>query len=158
MRRLFLTNGHGWLPPGLVVIPCGAAKSATPAPAAELYVGQHFRLALQAARAIVTGDDSRVRILSARHGLLELHELVEPYTQTAASWQGREHHWAALIRAQAGRQGLLEPGEAIVALTPLAYTRALVRVWDGWVAEAMRATRGIGDQRHVLAELRGAAR
>lgn len=61
----------------VVVIPCGAAKSPTPAPASEFYRGSYHRLALAAALALTTRD--RVRILSARYGLVGLDEVLEPY-------------------------------------------------------------------------------
>jgi hypothetical protein len=60
-----------------VVIPCGAGKQDTAAPAAELYTGSMFTLALTAARTLV--DDSHILILSARHGLVALDQVLEPY-------------------------------------------------------------------------------
>ena len=60
-----------------VVIPCGAGKTDYPAPAAELYTGSMFTLALAAARNLV--DDDHILVLSARHGLVSLDTVLAPY-------------------------------------------------------------------------------
>ena len=61
----------------IVIIPCGGAKLETAAPAADLYTGSMFRDALKTARAM-TSDDN-IRILSAKHGLVKLDAILEPY-------------------------------------------------------------------------------
>ena len=61
----------------LVVIPCGASKLPTAAPAAELYTGSMFQDALRTARTMTTDDN--IRILSAKHGLVRLDHVLEPY-------------------------------------------------------------------------------
>lgn len=61
----------------LVVTPCGARKLDKPARAAELYTGSYFRASIKYARTLA--PDDRIRILSARHGLIPLDRLVAPY-------------------------------------------------------------------------------
>ena len=61
----------------LVIIPCGGAKLDHAAPAAELYTGSMFRDALKTARMMTTDD--HIRILSAKHGLVRLDHVIEPY-------------------------------------------------------------------------------
>lgn len=61
----------------LVIIPCGASKLPTAAPAAELYTGSMFQDALRTARTMTT--DENIRILSAKHGLVRLDHVLEPY-------------------------------------------------------------------------------
>ena len=61
----------------LVVIPCGGAKLDKPASAAELYIGSMFKDTLRTARAMA--DDADIRILSAKHGLVKLDQIIEPY-------------------------------------------------------------------------------
>jgi hypothetical protein len=59
------------------VIPCSAAKLSHAAPARDLYVGQTFKHTLE--RALNAEVPGRVMILSAKHGLLDLDTIVEPY-------------------------------------------------------------------------------
>lgn len=62
----------------LTIITCGAKKRAKPAPAKDLYIGSFFKIQLE--WALATNTPSRIRILSAKHGLLKLNEIVEPYS------------------------------------------------------------------------------
>lgn len=61
----------------VVIIPCGSSKLPDPARAAELYIGAYFTANLTWARSIV--PDHRIFILSALHGLVELHQVLNPY-------------------------------------------------------------------------------
>lgn len=67
------------LPATLVLIPCSAAKLAVGAAARDLYIGDHFKLALRAAEARAAAVDARVAILSAKHGLVTLDRVLAPY-------------------------------------------------------------------------------
>lgn len=70
------------LPSTLVLIPCAAKKLAVGAAARDLYVSDHFKLALRAAEARAGAVDARVAILSARHGLVNLERVLAPYDCT----------------------------------------------------------------------------
>ena len=61
----------------MVIIPCGASKLSHPAPASELYTGSMFADALRTARTMTA--DENIRILSAKHGLVRLDHVIEPY-------------------------------------------------------------------------------
>lgn len=67
------------------VIPCAGAKADAPAPARDLYRGTFFQHVLAAAEAEAAATErdldvaARVLILSAKHGLLDLDTVVEPY-------------------------------------------------------------------------------
>jgi hypothetical protein len=61
----------------LVIIPCGGAKLTQPAPAADLYIGSMFADTLRTARTMTS--DENIRILSAKHGLVKLDTILEPY-------------------------------------------------------------------------------
>lgn len=74
--------------PGITyVIPCGKEKLDRPATARDLYIGRMFRHALSSAErsaqrdGAMHGCTARVLVLSGRHGLIELDELLEPYDQ-----------------------------------------------------------------------------
>jgi hypothetical protein len=63
----------------VIVVPCGAAKSDEPAPAALLYTSQHFQLVYRAARKLADDRGGRVLILSALHGLVDPTTVIDPY-------------------------------------------------------------------------------
>lgn len=129
----------------LVVIGCGAAKLDRPARAADLYVGSYFRLALSAAQQLADRDD--IAILSAKHGLLGLDQLVAPYDLTMG--QAGSVTTDQLAR-QATARGLT--GCAVLALCGRRYAALLREVWSD-VATPL-AGLGIGYQRQALARLR----
>ena len=68
--------------PPLVLIPCSGAKLDHPAPAGQLYTGSLHVLARRAADRIVTDHGGRVMVLSAKHGLIGLEQIVAPYDTT----------------------------------------------------------------------------
>ena len=63
--------------PRMVIITCGGKKAGRGTKAELLYTGSFFRKQLAAAKAVA--DISRIRIISAKHGLLRLGEWVAPY-------------------------------------------------------------------------------
>jgi hypothetical protein len=151
----------------LVVVPCsGRKRSADPAatsprpatgslasissstwPARELYVGSYFRACLAAALAITPAQ--RVRILSAKHGLLTLEEPVAPYELRMGD-PGAVTPADVAVQAQA--QGLCS-GEPVLVLAGRAYASVAARVWPHAV-DALAGTRGIGEQLARLAAFR----
>ena len=62
-----------------IIIGCGAKKRDIPAPAWLLYQGNLFMAALGYARTL--REDSDILILSAKHGLVTLDTVLEPYEQ-----------------------------------------------------------------------------
>ncbi|MFT7022430.1 MAG: hypothetical protein ACJA07_001514 [Rhodococcus sp. (in: high G+C Gram-positive bacteria)] len=130
----------------LVVIGCGAAKAASPQRAADLYTGSYFKLALRAARAHV--PDDRIRILSAKHGFLPLHRLVDPYDVRIGDSGSIA---PSELKAQAKRCGLRDCGEVTV-LAGRAYSDLARGVW-AHARTPLKGTRGIGEQRHILARM-----
>jgi hypothetical protein len=65
----------------LYLIACSAAKLDRPAPAAQLYTGQAFKMAMAAAQR--AGAD--VLILSALHGAVDPAQVIAPYNCTLAT-------------------------------------------------------------------------
>lgn len=147
----------------VLVVPCGHAKLAVPAPARSLYNGSMFRYCFatverQAALTVTAGTTARVFILSARHGLLDPDTEVAPYEQTMTS--------AGAVTADllADQLASVVAGDAeVVAYLPRAYLSRLrdavdlVRRHDGHevvLRDAYEAAPGIGYQRQVLAALR----
>lgn len=136
-----------------VIIPCGKDKAAGPQPAGKLYTGAMFGHTMAAALAVAgwcaeRGVPARVLILSARHGLVTLEEVLDPYDLTM-----REDGSVtpAVIAAQARDLGIAA-GEDVLAFLPRAY---LARLQDGLRGGGVTARSmyqgggGIGYQRHV---------
>lgn len=79
----------------LYLIACSMAKLDHAAPAAQLYTGQAFKLAMKAA----AGAD--ILILSALHGVLEPADIVDPYDRYLAGLTTKERAlWAISTAAQ----------------------------------------------------------
>ena len=64
----------------VALISCGKRKAAHPAPARDLYQGDLFRKSLRYAEEVLEADE--MFILSAKHGLVALDEVIAPYEQT----------------------------------------------------------------------------
>ena len=138
------------------VVPCGADKAATAAPARELYAGQMFRHTLAAAEAMAATEDARVLILSARHGLVDPDAVIAPYEQRIGAPGSIT---ADELAAQALALGI-DWGAQVYGMLPRAYLRthdtALSKL-DVYVQDVYEATAGIGEQRHVNAVTRSRA-
>lgn len=135
------------------VIPCGGAKLDTPAPAAELYTGSMFRHTLTAAQAApADGEQARILILSAKHGLVTLDTVLAPYDQ-------RMDQPGSITAAEIAGQALalgIDWGSEVYALLPSAYYSRLdeaLRTLDVWLQPVYEAAPGIGYQRGVNANI-----
>lgn len=140
-----LENWFGAVPP-LVVIACGKDKLSRPAPAGELYVGSQHTLARRAADALASSMAGRVLILSAKHGLLDLDEVVEPYDQ-------RVGQPGAVTGATVASQLRARDARHVVALTPRGYSDLLRASRRIRLEDRLAGTRGMLEQRAVLARI-----
>ncbi|MEU3452291.1 DUF6884 domain-containing protein [Micromonospora sp. NPDC006766] len=138
------------------VIPCGGAKLTRRAPARDLYLGSLFRHTLDNAERCARLDTetldqpARVLILSAKYGLVELDEVLEPYD---LRMDAPGSITADALAAQAGALGI-DWGAEVYALLPRPYLARLdeaLRSLDVWVQDVYEACGGNGDQRHVNA-------
>lgn len=133
----------------LAVIGCGARKLERAAPAADLYTGGYFRAALATAHHLA---GPRVLILSARYGLLDPAQVVEPYelriTDPGAVTVDELRHQAHALDVHAAR--------AVTVLAGRDYWHAARAVWPVavWALEGLP---GIGAHLARLAELRADA-
>lgn len=111
----------------LIVVGCGDAKLAHAAPARELYTGSLFIDHLRLATRLARGADGRVVILSAKHGVLDLDTVIEPYDVTLADLDVTARmRWVTDVAAELQRR--TKRSEPIVALLGREYLdwRALV--------------------------------
>lgn len=75
------------MPPSKVVfISCGKRKLPNKARAEDLYCGSYFNTCLELAKNI----SHRVYILSAKHGLLKLDDVIEPYELTLNKFKKKD--------------------------------------------------------------------
>lgn len=131
-----------------MIIPCGAAKAARPARARDLYTGQQFRLTLAAA--LEQADPAHVLILSARHGLIALDQVVAPYDTKMGD---PDSVTAEQVRSQLAGHGITWGNRPdVYAMLPKAYWAVLdaaCRAEDIYPADVYEAAPGIGYQRQV---------
>ena len=100
----------------IYLIGCSARKLPHAAPAAELYTGQAFKLA----RSLAMHKADRWAILSARHGLVEPHTVIEPYDLALRDVSlEKRRAWGARVSAALHARGYR--GERCVILAPRAY-------------------------------------
>jgi hypothetical protein len=138
--------------PRYCLIACSRTKAPVAAPAASLYRGDLFQKSLTWAQ---REDYTEVAILSARHGVVPLHQVVEPYDDsltTATMLQRRR--WAAHVLATLQEHWLAEACE-VTFMAGRRYTEPLVALL---MAAAPRtqvrrplAGLGIGQQKAWLA-------
>jgi hypothetical protein len=136
-----------WPGDTIVVIPCSEAKTPYAAKVEHLYTGPLFQMALAAARALV--PDEWIRVLSARHGLVPLDLMLDPYDTT---WKSPEHVTDYQLVAQVR---FLPEHSCVVSLLPQNYSKRLKQAFDYSTVDETIITpfyqaRGVGDQRHVL--------
>jgi Family of unknown function (DUF6884) len=132
--------------PELVVIPCGSRKLDRRARAADLYVGSYHRACRKAADAL---QPDRLLILSARYGLLDLDDVIEPYDTPHGAADAITA--PALLRQATLRDiVLLDP---VVALGGARHVGLVHTIWPHALTP-LAGTRGMGEQMARLAVLR----
>lgn len=124
----------------LFLIACSAAKLDHPAPAAELYTGQAFKLAKAAAAA--AGAD--ILILSALHGLVHPSQVLAPYNRSMTDMTAHQRRiWAGMVEQQLEQHR----DRLAVCLAGKHYAAATQRFTN---ISYPLAGEGIGEQLHTL--------
>ena len=133
----------------IVIIPCGGAKLTTPAPARELYIGSMFRD--QLATALTMTDEENIFILSAKHGLIALDTIVEPYDLKMG-----QKNTVATETLAAQVDAIMPKNETYIidALLPKKYAEALEDATGSWIVNHYDGCAGIGYQKQVLKKIR----
>ncbi|MCU4750276.1 DUF6884 domain-containing protein [Streptomyces sp. G-5] len=130
----------------VILIPCSNRKATPPEgaatlPAGELYAaGSYHRAARRAADALAEVTGARILVVSALHGLVQLHQPLAPYDLKAGQ---PGTIGADELRRQAQELGI-EAAEVTV-LAGKAYIALARQVWPG-AAAPLEGTRGIGEQ------------
>ena len=141
------------------VIPCGAAKLGTSAPAAEFYTGSMFKDALETARQHFSDD--KIFVLSAKHGLVRLDTVLDPYDLKLGDPGSIQWNDISVQLQEYGITG------QVLSLLPKDYFKLLERSTQGVANMPSRhniqfenlfeGTKGIGEQKGRLKQLRSEA-
>jgi hypothetical protein len=127
-------------PFGLGLVACSATKASTPAPAAQLYRGHTFSLAIELAKRLCR----RVRILSGFHGVLRLDATISPYERPMTGLGKAERQaWASRVASS------LAPWahDSVLCLAPASYWQLLPNT-DSWTKPLVGL--GLGAQKAAL--------
>ena len=82
----------------IVLISCVSKKLEKPSTAEDLYISPLFKKNLQYAKSL---NPDQIFILSAKYGLLNLTEIIEPYNKTLNTMKISEiKEWANLVKSQ----------------------------------------------------------
>lgn len=106
----------------VALVSCVSAKKDQAAAAGDIYTSAWFKKAKRYAVA----NSNRWYILSAKHGLLAPHEVIEPYEKTLNKMgaQARQE-WSERVGAQL--QSVLKPGDTALFLAGARYREGLER-------------------------------
>lgn len=107
----------------LVVIPCGQRKALAAAPARSLYTGPYYQACLAWGTAWEQAG-ATLRILSARHGLVDPEMVLAPYEQRMGTAGAVT---AAVVRRQM-REQCLTPIQ-VLAVGGRLYTQVIRECW-----------------------------
>jgi hypothetical protein len=107
----------------IALISCGKRKLKYRTSASVLYVGSLFVKSLAFARRL---NSDAIYILSAKHGLLELHQEIDPYEQTLTRMSACDvRDWSARVLTQLQAKVNLSDDHFII-LAGLPYRRHLM--------------------------------
>ncbi|MGW7244545.1 DUF6884 domain-containing protein [Streptomyces sp. NPDC054804] len=140
-------NDHlDYFKPQLVVIPCGSRKLGSPARAADIYLGSYHRACRKAADAL---QPDRLLILSARHGLLDLDDVIEPYDTPHGATDAIT---SEVLLEQATMRDIVHL-DPVVALGGARHIGLVRSVWPH-LRTPLAGARGMGEQMARLASIR----
>jgi hypothetical protein len=104
----------------IAIVACGEKKSPYPVKARYMYQGSYHKLCLNYALTLT----ARVYILSAKYGLLDLSEIIEPYN---VKMDDKNSVKIDFIRQQAEELNLLN--EKVIVLGGSEYVKICSKIW-----------------------------
>lgn len=106
----------------IALVSCAKKKQRIPCRAEELYVSPLFKKS----RVYAKQNADRWFILSAKYGLVDPCDRLEPYEQTLKDLPRSERRaWGVRVAEQMRQQGILRPGVTILWLAGRAYQEPL---------------------------------
>lgn len=124
----------------LVIIPCGGAKRTEDCPAGEMYIGGYHRACQAYALSLAPLEE--VLILSAKHGLLRLGDIISPY-ELRMGQPGSV--MARIVKAQAQRLRVADWSGDVIALGGKRYIAVCKVIWPDCLTP-LEGVGGIGKQ------------
>src|SRR5260370_40393815 len=111
----------------MFLVSCVSAKRSKPLPARELYCSDWF----VKARAYVETQGKDWFILSAKHGLVEPHDVIDPYNETLNEMSsGERRAWAERVAVKLRPK--CRDGTEVIVLAGQAYREHLLPILQGW--------------------------
>ena len=124
----------------IVFVGCGKKKKHAPCKAKEMYIGNLFKAAYKYAEQ----QGGKIYILSAKYGLLDPEEVIEPYNVTlAGSTKTEQKKWAAKVYKQCVAQHI-DFNEPVMFLCGESYRKYLMQVFREWSVPLLHL--GLGEQ------------
>ena len=106
----------------IVIVPCGDIKASHTTTAENMYIGKYHKFAMRYARHVAPREN--IYILSAKHGLMMLDKVIEPYNLKMGDLGSIG---AYTIRQQAIQFNILN--ESVIALGGKKYSLMVKHVW-----------------------------
>lgn len=131
----------------IAIIPCGGKKLSYAAPAGQIYIGSYHKACMAFALA---QHPSAIYILSAKHGLLTLDKVIEPYSQRLTR---PDNTFIEKVRSDARRLGITH--KTALILGGRAYRTVARAVFPHVLDPLANVAGGIGYQLHWLITHRG---
>lgn len=95
----------------IVLISCASKKASSEMPAGELYASALFKKSLAFAKSL---NPEKIFILSAKHGLVGLDEIIAPYNQTLNSLSAEEQRqWSEKVLQSLRQRADIENDEFV---------------------------------------------
>ena len=133
-----------------VLIACSKSKQSHPAAARHLYTGQLFQKSLRYAEDL---SADAIFVLSAKHGLIPIDQVVTPYDETLTTMSRQEARvWAGRVLAQLCAVANIN-GDHFVMLAGKIYRRDIIQHLTK--VEVPMLGLGIGQQLSFLAKTAG---
>ncbi len=127
----------------IILVSCVKTKQRIASPAKDLYVSPLFR----AMRAYAQQHGDRWFVLSAKYGLVDPDQEIEPYDQTLKGMPVKERReWAIHVRSQMQDRGLLNGGVSFVWLAGRVYRQHLSVMLSDFPQEDPLIGKGIGER------------
>ena len=115
----------------IIFVGCGKSKSVIPCIAERMYVGNYFTTCMKYARSIC-GKNDTIYILSAKHGVLPLQKVIQPYNETLNDFSESEYAvWLDMVVKQL-RTLNIQQNESVVFLCGKNYYKGLINYFTNY--------------------------
>ena len=125
-----------------IFIGCSKEKVDHPTTAEKLYTSIIFKRTLHLAKEIVNHKGGHIYVLSAKHHLLELDDIVEPYNETLAhSSVSIRKDWSKVVLNQIIEKGI-DFNEETIFFAGNSYTKYIIKYFPNSIEMYSHLTQG----------------